>query len=250
MNNTLLKQRRWRRRGWVALAAAGVAVLAAGRPARACWWDPIVFDPQALVEHVQGVAQLVQQVATAVQQVQNQLREMAHTNSGVAPDVPGTVSGTRSQLDSSAYSALQPGPQFDAQFPMQMENVGWDQYQSMRAGWTDQYRQTLVENRKAEDEVYRDMDPTRQRVGAIVEASNAAPGETAALQAHNDLVAVASAELAKLQVLKTTRARAKAERLAREQSEIAYGAAERERVRAGWSAPAQPTGSLEQAFRE
>lgn len=250
MDNTLVKPRRWRHRGCVALAAGGAAVLVAGRPAQACWWDPIVFDPQALVEHVQEVAQLVQQVATAAQQVQNQVRELAHLNGGSAPDVPGTVGGARAQLDPAVYGTPQPGPQFETQFPIRVGDTSWDQYQSMRTAWTVQYRQTLVENRKAEDEVYRDMDPTRQRVSAIVEASNAAPGETAALQAHNDLMAVASSELAKLQVLRATRARAKAERSAREQSEIAFGRAERERVRAGWSAPAPPTGSLDEAFRE
>jgi P-type conjugative transfer protein TrbJ len=232
------------------LAGTGVIVLAAGRPAQACWWDPVVFDPQALVERVQEVAQLVQQVETAAQQVQNQLREMAHLGGGVAPDVAGTVEGARTQLDPVAYGSSQAAEQLDAQFPMQMTDVSWGQYQSMCASWTDAYRQTLIENRKAEDAVYRDMDATAQRVRGIVEASNAAPGETAAVQAHNDLVAVASAEVAKLQVLKATRSRARAERLAREQSEAAFGAAERERVRAGWAAPVPPSGALGDAFGE
>lgn len=250
MNHAQAKPTPWRRRAVVALAGTGMVVLVAGRPAQACWWDPIVFDPQALVEHVQEVAQLVQQVETAAQQVQNQLHEMAHLGGGVAPDVAGTIDGTRAQLDPAAYGSPRPSEQFDAQFPIQMTDVTWGQYQSMRAGWSDAYRRTLVENRKAEDAVYRDMDATAQRVRGIVEASNAAPGETAAVQAHNDLVAVASAEVAKLQVLKATRSRARAERLAREQSEAAFGAAERERVRAGWGAPAPPSGALGNAFGE
>lgn len=240
----------WRRRAVAVLAGTGVIVLAAGRPAQACWWDPIVFDPQALVEHVQEAAQLVQQVQTAAQQVQNQLREMTHLGGGVAPDVAGTVAGARSQLDPAVYGSPQPSEQFDAQFPVQMTDVSWGQYQSMRAGWTDAYRQTLIENRKVEDAVYRDMDATAQRIRAIVAASNAAPGETAAVQAHNDLVAVASAEVAKLQVLKAARSRARAERLAREQSDAAFGAAERERVRAGWEAPAPPSEALGDAFSQ
>ena len=250
MNSATVKRNRWRRRGLAVLAAGGATLLLAGRPARACWWDPIVFDPQALVEHVQQVAQVVRQVQTAVEQVRNQLRELAHLDSTVAPDVPGRVGDTRAQLDSTAYGAPNPGPQFNAQFPMQMGNVNWDQYQSMQRGWTDQYRQTLIENRRTEDAVYRGMDATRNRVNGIVDASNAAPGETAALQAHNDLVAVASAEVAKLQLLKASRSRARAERLAREQSEAAYGAAERDRVRAGWAAPTPPSGSMDNAFTD
>src|SRR6185312_644092 len=245
-----VKRNQWRRKGLAVLAAGGATLLLAGRPAHACWWDPIVFDPQALVEHVQQVAQVVRQVQTAVEQVQNQLRELAHLDSTVAPDVPGTVGDTRAQLDSTAYGTPNPGPQFDTQFPMQMRNVNWDQYQSMQRAWTDHYRKTLIENRRTEDAVYRGMDPTRNRVNGIVAASNAATGETAALQAHNDLVAVASAEVAKLQLLKASRSRARAERLGREQSEAAYGAAERDRVRAGWAAPTPPSGSMDNAFTD
>jgi len=165
------------------------------RRAAACWYDPIIFDPQALVQNVQKVVQLVQQVEFAAQQVQNQLHELAHLTKGVATDVPAVVAGIQGQLDASLYSTASPAGQLDARFPADMSNVTWNQFQSDAATWTANQRQALAENRQLENQVYRDMDTTRQQVQGIVEASNAAPGETATVQAHNDLMAIASGEL-------------------------------------------------------
>jgi P-type conjugative transfer protein TrbJ len=92
------------------------------------------------------------------------------------------------------------------------------------------------------------MAVTRNQVQGIVQASNSAPGETAAAQAHNDLLAVASGELTKLASLKAVRCRLRTETLAREQSELSFAAAEQKRVRAGWENPAPPTGGVVNAF--
>ncbi len=105
-------------------------------------------------------------------------------------------------------------------------------------------------NRRLENAVEQGMAAARDDVQRIVTASNAAPGETAAAQAHVDLVAVASGELGKLQALRTARSRLRTEELARDQSEQAYAAAQRSAVRDGWDAPAPPTGGMVPAFGE
>ena len=115
-----------------------------------------------------------------------------------------------------------------------MSNATWGQYQSDESNWTDDQRQSLAENRQLQNQVYQDMDTTTQQVQDIVDASNSASGETSAIQAHNDLLAVASGELAKLQSLKLARSRLRTEKLAQQQSESSYAEAERERVRSGW----------------
>jgi P-type conjugative transfer protein TrbJ len=92
------------------------------------------------------------------------------------------------------------------------------------------------------------MDTATQQVQSIVDASNSAAGETSAIQAHNDLLALASGELAKLQSLKLARARFKTEQLAQQQSEASFAEAERQRVRDGWDNPAPPTGTVVDPF--
>ncbi len=255
-NTTMLnpansKPHRSRRKALTALTVAVGAALILGpvRRAAACWYDPIIFDPQALVQNVQKVAQFVQQVEAAAQQVQNQLRDLAHLDSGVAPNIPAAMAGIKGQFDASLYSTATPASQLDMRYPAEMSNVIWAQYLSDRSTWTNNERQALVENRQLQNQVYRDMDTTRQQVQRIVEASNSASGETSALQAHNDLLAVASGELAKLQALKAARARLKTEKLARQQSELSYAAAEQGHVRSGWDNPAPPSGSVNDPFQ-
>ena len=233
----------------LALAACGAMALGPVRRAAACWYDPIIFDPSALVEHVQQVVQLGEQISAAIRQVENQALELAHLNPNVAPNDPAIVAGVRGQLDASLYNTATPGNQLDPRYPANMGNATWAQYQSDQSTWTSNERQALVENRQLQNQVYRDMDSTRQRVQRIVEASNSASGETSAIQAHNDLMAVASGELAKLQALKAARSRLKTEKLAREQSERSYAAAEQGRVRADWGNPAPPAGSVADPFQ-
>lgn len=233
----------------LAFVIGAAAALGPARRADAFWYDPFIFDPQALVQNVQRVAQLAQQVAAAVEQVQNQLRSRARLNGGVAPDVPAIVNGIRDQFDADLYDTPRPADQLNDRFPPDMGGVTWTQYQRDQAAWQVQERQALVENRRLQNQVYRDMDETRQRVQRIVEASNAAPGETAAIQAHNDLLAAASGELAKLQALKASRSRLKTERLARQQSESSFAAAECERVRSVSDQP-PPTGTVVDPFQD
>ena len=243
------KARRRSRKPWmIAFVAAGALALLPSQRASAFLFDPIIFDPQALVEHAAQVASLIQQVEAATEQVQNQLKELAHLGSSFAPDVLNVVAGIAGQFESRLYTTADPAAQLDSRFPPDMSTATWDQFQSDQTTWTQDERQSLAENRQLQDQIYQDMYTTQQQVQDIGAASDSAPGETAALQAHNDLLAVESGELSKLEALRTARARLKTERLARDQSELSFAAAERERVRDGWAEPAPPTTSLVDAF--
>ena len=169
----------------------------------------IVLDPVALVENVLKVVDIGEQIDAVVQQVENQVKELEHLNINVAPNIAGIVSGVEGQLESSLYRTPNPAGQLDTRYPADMTSATWEQYQSNESTWTDNQRQALVENRQLQNQVYQDMDTTTQQVQDIVDASNSASGETSAVQAHNDLLAVASGELAKLQSLRVARSRLK-----------------------------------------
>ena len=66
---------------------------------------------------------------------------------------------------------------------------------------------------------------TRDRVGEYVERSNAAPGQLAAQQATNELLAVQIQQLQEMQALEVAAMRAELERLAADASEGDYNAA-------------------------
>jgi P-type conjugative transfer protein TrbJ len=249
--NRLVPKYSPRRRRFLAavfLAAGAALVLLPARRADAFLFD-IVLDPIALVENVLKVVDLGEQIDAVVQQVENEVKELEHLSLSAVPNIAGIVSGVEGQLNSSLYSTANPASQLDTRYPADMSNATWAQYQSNQSTWTDNQRQSLVENRQLQNQVYQDMDTTTQQVQDIVDASNSASGETSAIQAHNDLLAVASGELAKLQSLKIARARLKTERLAQQQSESSYAEAERQRVRTGWDNPAPPTETVVDPFQ-
>jgi P-type conjugative transfer protein TrbJ len=240
-----------RRKTWIAttLVTGAIVAISPARRALACWFDPIIFDPSAMVEHVEQVAQLGQQIAAVAQQIQNQFKDLAHLSGDVAPNDPATIAGIQQQFEAGLYTATDPTSQLDQRYPTDMSNATWAQYHSDESTWAGDERQSLVENRQIQNQVYQDMDTTRQQVEAIVEASNSAPGETAVIQAHNDLLALTSGEVAKLQALKVARSRLATERLARQQSEAAYAATQQQDVRGDWNNPAPPTQGVVDAFQ-
>jgi P-type conjugative transfer protein TrbJ len=230
------------------IAAGAFAVLLPTRRANAFLFD-IVLDPVALVENVLKVVDIGEQIDAVVQQVENEVKELEHLNLNVTPNVSSIVAGVEGQLESSLYSTPSPASQLDTRYPADMSSANWTQCQSDQSTWTDNQRQALAENRQVQNQIYQDMDTTTQQVKAIVDASNSASGETSAIQAHNDLMAVASGELAKLQSLKLARSRLKTEKLAQEQSEASYADAERQRVRRDWASPAPPTQTVVDPFQ-
>lgn len=230
------------------LAAGAAMVLIPARRADAFLFS-VVFDPIALVENVLKVVDLGEQIAAVVQQIENQVKELEHLGDNVAPNVSAMIAGVQGKLDSSLYGTSSPARQLDTRYPADMTSATWGQYESDKSTWTDHQRQALVENRQLQNRIYQDMDKTTQPVQTIVDASNSASGETSAIQAHNDLLAVASAEFAKLQSLKLARSRLRTEKLAQQQSESSYAEAERQRVRGGWDNPAPPTGTVVNPFQ-
>lgn len=232
----------------IALVVGSALVFGPVRRANAFLFD-IVLDPSILVENVLQIAQLGEQIDAVVQQVENTVKELEHLNLNVTPNISSMIAGVEGQLDSSLYSTQSPASQLDSRYPVDMTSTTWAQYQSDESTWTDDQRQSLVENRQLENQIYRDMDTTTQQVQSIVDASNSASGETSAIQAHNDLLAVASGELAKLQSLKVARSRLRTEKMAQQQSELNFATAEQTRVRGDWSYPAPPTETVADPFQ-
>jgi P-type conjugative transfer protein TrbJ len=203
-------------------------------------FDPIIFDPKAFTQHIQQVQEALRQVAALKEQVQNQLKslaDLAASAKGLA-DVKGQVAGVRAQFDSGLYEARDAAGQLAGRFPLAMGATTPEQYQGFEETWAREYRAALEENRQLQNSVFGQMAGVRQQVATIVEASNAAAGEKAAVQAHNQLLATLSGELAKLEALRVSRLRTNAERLARRQSEAAYGAAQGQAVLRGIGAHA------------
>ena len=239
---------------WLGALAAGTLMLVDVPPARALFGglDPIIFDPTNFAAHIKQFQQLVQQVQQAQTEIANQLKSLASLPKveTLTTALPQQFQQVKGQLHSAVYQAQDVRATLDQLFPRELPNLSSADYQQLQAQWTQSYRDALTENRQLENEVYRQMRPTSQQVQEIIAASNAAPGEKAAVQAHNDLVATLSGELAKLEMVRASRLRAKAEKSARLQSEDAYGRAQGQAVLRGMGEHTQSSTPITGFFQD
>jgi hypothetical protein len=116
------------------------------------------------------VEELAELVALAAKQIANQIQELAHLNPNVAPNDPAMVAGLTGQLDASLYATPTPAGQLDERYPADMSGATWNLYQSDQAAWESDQRQSLVENRQLQNQVYQDMQVTREQVAQLVQA--------------------------------------------------------------------------------
>lgn len=229
-------RRQRRKKKAAALALAAVVGLAGGRAALACLdFDPIIFDPANYAQTVQRVAQTVEQVQRAEQMVRNGLRMAESWGYTQLARINRAVQRVTGVLNESEAYRTDPASDLDDRYPTAYGPVpSSDAFAARQVDWNDAWRQSLVENRNLQNQVAQEVAPAAQRIAGLVEASNGAAGETAAAQARTELLAETSAELAKLQALKLARGRLRVERAAREQSERAYGEAQRRWLMRDW----------------
>ncbi|HXE53557.1 MAG TPA: hypothetical protein VN541_11100 [Tepidisphaeraceae bacterium] len=231
----------------VGLAGAAAMVPAAG------YAMEVVFDPANFAKDIEQVAQDVQMVQQLRQQVQNQRQMLRGWGFSGLQGIMRSM-GQWQQVfggQSGPYGATDPGPNLSRQYPIDPGSYAGKsdgEVQRMRDEWNQEDRNVLVENRTVQDHVYLDLDPTAQRMGQYVENSNSAPGTTAAVQAGNEELATLVTQLQSLQAQEISEGRTDVERAAQDQSEAAYGEAQRQAVRGDWAQPQPPTGTMDNPF--
>ena len=237
---------RSKKRILIVAAAAALAVPAAA-------FADVVFDPTNFAEAVEQVAQEVQLVEQFRQQIQNQLAMLQNWGFTQLPGILQSMNVWQQVFGQAGatYSSTDPGTTLNSQYPSDpgsYANTSESSMDGIRSGWDQEQRNVLIENRTVQNDTYRDLQPTADRVQVYVERSNAAPGPTAATQAGNEELATLVAQLESLQALEITDARGDVERDAQEQAEQAYAEQQRQAVRGDWSNPQPPSTSLVDAF--
>lgn len=213
----------------------------------------VVFDPTNFVEAVEQVAQEVQLVEQFKQQIQNQLAMLQNWGFTQLPGIVQSMNVWQQVFGQAGttYPSTDPGTTLNTQYPADpgtYANTSDTAIADMRTGWDQEERNVLIENRMVQNDTYRDLQPTAQRIQAYVEKSNAAPGPTAATQAGNEELATLVAQLQSLQAQEISDARGDVERDAQDQAEQAYAEQQRQAVRGDWNNPQQPSTSVVDAF--
>jgi P-type conjugative transfer protein TrbJ len=110
-----------------------------------------------------------------------------------------------------------------------MQGMSFAQISQALASWQTNSRQTLQQAMAAQNQIVQAQPATAAAVNGAVTASQGAAGQTAAIQATNQLLAALSTQLTQLQNILITQARAEQTAAAQAQAAQAAGAAESQR---------------------
>ena len=210
------------------LALGALAALAAGG-ARA---QVTVYDPTGLAQMIKQVQQGLQQV----QALQSQLAQQARMLQGLGLDVTGPLrdiagqaAGLLRQAQGLGYQAADISQGFSDLYPSDLSGLSAKDLAARLASWTQNSRQTLQEALQVQNQIAQAQTATAGAVGATIDASQSAAGQTAAVQATNQLLAVLSTQLTQLQTLLITQARQAQTWEAERRALVAKAQADRER---------------------
>ena len=221
------------------VAALGLGMTATGpQPAQA---QMTVIDPTAIAQAIKQVSQQLQQI----QQLQAQLTNQAAMLQKLGTDVTGPLQSITSQAtqllqqaQGIGYNGSNLAQQYQQLYPANMQGMTFAQISQALANWQTNSRQTLQEAMATQNQIVQAQPATATAVKGAVSASQGAAGQTAAIQATNQLLAALSTQLTQLQTILITQGRAAQTAEAQAQAARTAGDAEHQRVFHGAPPPA------------
>ncbi len=209
---------------------------------------PALARAQVAVIDVKAILQAEQQVSqglTQIQRLESQLAAQAQMLQHLETDVTGPLAtitsqatGLLQQAEGLGYNGQAVAQQFQALYPSSMSGSSFAATQAAIANWRQASSQTLQQALATQNQIVQAQPATASAVGGAVAASQGAAGQTAAIQATNQLLAAVSTQLTQLQALLITEARAAQTASAQAQAAQAAGAADSQRF---WSVTAPPS---------
>ena len=222
----------------------GPVVLAA--PQRS-WGFGIVFDPAIYAKNIQQVAEAYQQITLLQQQLQQEQLMLESLSYSILPQLTAFENQLAAIADQAIYQQQNIQADMTAAYPLNFANLSGSQVLALQQQWQVKQRNTLIENRRIQDQVVQQLPATTSQVGQLVAVSNSAPGATAALQAGNQMVATLAGQMQELEVLEAGNQRTLVQKLAIRQSQSAYADQQGQAVMSDWNRPV-PTQAISMPF--
>ena len=213
------------------------ATISATPPAQA---QLTVIDPASIAQEIRQVSLELQQL----QQLQAQLAAQSAMLKKLGTDVSGPLTtitrqatGLMQQADGLGYTSQSIAQQFQSTYGSSLAGASLSQTLSALATWRQNANLTLQQALSTQNQIVQSQTQTTGAVSTAVAASQNAAGQTAAIQATNQLLVAMTTQLTQLQNLLITQARAQQLAAAQAQAVQAAGAADSQRF---WTPP-QPS---------
>ncbi len=170
-----------------------------------------VYDPWNYQQNLLTATRTLQQINNQVQELQNQAKMLANLNYDSTGNIQQIVESTRNLINQTqgiAYNVGTINDQFEAVYPSEYTGNGFGELESQRIEWLDQTREAQRHAMAVQAQVSENIPKTQAEVSALVSRSNGAQGQTAAVQATNQLLAAISGQVSELEILLMSQTRA------------------------------------------
>ena len=167
---------------------------------------------------VKGIAQMIQQVKIQSDQLlqlraqlASQSQMLQHLGTDISPELAGIFGDATSIMRSAqgiGYDARQLTGQLNTIYPQNFAGMNYVQILARQNDWAARSRDTRREAMEAQNAIFATQASTQSTVSGAVAASQGAAGQTAAIQATNQLLAALSTQLTGLETLLMTQMRA------------------------------------------
>jgi len=218
------------RLGNIAFVTALVALLAVPTSKAA----DIVFDPTNFGANVDQVLHTLEILSRLDQQIRNQHRMLENWRFSRLEQLLASMSAIRQSVAADAQVDL------SGQYPIDAPayaGLDAEAMEALRQRWLESQRAGVLQAQALHARTVSEMSGTQARVGEYVKRSNAAPGQTAVLQASNETLATLTAQTQNLQALEIAQTRTEVEAEAHRQAQAAFHRQRRDALMRDW-----PTG--------
>jgi len=216
-----------RRHGIVILAATMVLTMDRSIPAA-----DIVFDPTNFGANVDQVLHTLEIISRLDQQIRNQRRMLENWRFTRLEELLASMNVIRQTIDAADALDLSGRYPIDA---TAYAGLDAEAVQALRRQWLESQRAEVLHGQNTQNRTVTEMPGTQTRVGEYVRRSNAAPGQTAVLQASNETLATLTAQLQNLQALEIAQSRNELEEDAHRQAQAAFHRQRRDALMRDWS---------------
>lgn len=191
------------------LMAAAPLILAGGlaMPVAA---QVTVYDPAAVAQMVKQVSQGLQQIQALQQQLasaQKMLQSLGLDVTGPLKEIAGQATALLRQAQGLGYTAADISRDYADLYGADLSGLTPTALAAKLAAWSRASDQTLKDALGVQNQIVQAQDATSGAVSGAVAASQAAQGQTAAIQATNQLLSALSTQLTQLQTLLITQGR-------------------------------------------
>jgi P-type conjugative transfer protein TrbJ len=202
------------------IAGLAIAGLAAPAPAAA---QVVVYDPAVHAESVLSAARALEQIRHQIAAIEQQARMLERNPLDLSPELSRTIGEARalfSRADALAFDIDRIGADIETLYPQTWAAYDLEAILAQSDRWRETSRASLARAMAAEARAAAAIEETSSRLQSALGASQAAEGQTGAIQAGNQLQALSAAQLAEIHTLLVVQGRAlqteRMERLARE----------------------------------